>query len=157
MSKEIKLTKGKVAVVDDEDYEWLNSFRWHASWSGNRFYVCRRVTENKKSRIVYMHRFIMSDVDGMVVDHSDGDSLNNTRANLRHVTRSKNNVNCIKKSKSNNFKGVTFRKSLNKWIAQCHDGKTTKYLGMFTTEQEAHECFKSKHLELHGEYSNEAR
>lgn len=96
--KEIPLSQGKVALVDDEDYLLLASFKWTASVhkDGRRrdgkekWYAIRRPTVDVKRKIVYMHRFITTCPCDLVVDHLDGDGLNNQRANLQCVTQYEN-------------------------------------------------------------------
>ncbi len=84
--KEIRLTKGMVALVDDEDFEELNKHKWHASnkrsHGRDMWYACRR----KGKKIVSMHREIMGTPAGQVCDHGDKNTLNNQRWNLTNVT-----------------------------------------------------------------------
>jgi hypothetical protein len=85
--REIELTRGYVATVDDEDYERVSKYLWYAEVRGNSVYArCRRGPG-------LMHVFIMGKRPGFDIDHADGDTLNNTRANLRHCTRSQNAAN----------------------------------------------------------------
>src|SRR6188768_2332166 len=94
--KEIPLTQGKSVMVDDEDFEFLNQWKWYASKSNNTFYAHRRV--GKHGRFVYMHRLILG-IDNispeLFPDHMDRNGLNNQRYNLRIATRSDNNSNRI--------------------------------------------------------------
>lgn len=62
--KEIPLTKGKVALVDDEDFERLNQYKWHASWDGWRWYARRGFFVNCKIRKISMHREILNSPEG---------------------------------------------------------------------------------------------
>lgn len=96
----IPLTKGYIARLDDEDYDVLAAHKWTAVVTGKnikRVYAYRRINwdnENRKWRgQIYMHRQIMGAPAGMDVDHIDGDTLNNIRANLRVATRSENLAN----------------------------------------------------------------
>ena len=76
--KEIQLTQGKVALVDDEDYERVNQFKWHAHRNGNTVYAKRNIAINGKWKIQLMHRFIMGDTLGKSqIDHIDGDGCHN--------------------------------------------------------------------------------
>lgn len=92
--KEIKLTQGMWAKVSDEDFEWLNQYKWHAHLSkrrGKRKWYARGWMS--KTERIYMHRFIKKAKRHLVVDHIDGDGLNNQRENLRCCTVATNNRN----------------------------------------------------------------
>jgi len=92
--REIKLTKGQIALVDDADYEGLSKIKWCATLCS---YAYRQGTVKPKDKYYakngkygYMHRMLMNYPDGMVVDHIDGDGLNNRRENLRIITTRQN-------------------------------------------------------------------
>lgn len=100
MSREIPLTKGMVAIVDDEDFDSLNQFKWYAknNKAKNRptdiFYACRRDKKFRgKRKTIYMHRFLMNPPRSRVVDHRNGNPLDNRKENLRVCTRAENNQN----------------------------------------------------------------
>lgn len=94
--REIKLTKGFYAYVDEEDYERVSAFKWYASVEGRgtKVYAVRWVTDGKKRTKIRMHRFVLGlsprCIDGLVVDHVNGDSLDNTKANLEVITQTEN-------------------------------------------------------------------
>jgi len=68
MAKEIQLTQGKVAIVDDEDFEYLNQWKWYA----NNNYAIRSFTVSKSKVLrISMHREIMKPQKGFVIDHLD--------------------------------------------------------------------------------------
>lgn len=113
--KEIKLTRGYVAVVDDEDYDWLMKKKWHASTGRHvmvRSTVSRLFDGYRWTRSITMHRFIMDAQEGQIVDHINGDPMDNRRENLRFVTSSQNAQNSRGpkmingKPPSSRFKGV---------------------------------------------------
>lgn len=104
--KKIALTQGKFALVDDEDFEALAHYKWQATCSNDSFrkklkwYACRWETikfktRPSKRRKVYMHRLVMHAPRGKVIDHLDGDGLNNQKSNLRAVTPYQNVMNRI--------------------------------------------------------------
>lgn len=109
--KEIPLRNGGVATVDDEDYEALSRHNWRWLKTGNRVYVARYgLNEQKSSRIFYMHREIMRPAKGQCVDHVNGDSFDNRRANLRFATYAENARNCkVYKNNTTGYKGVQRR------------------------------------------------
>lgn len=155
--KEIKLTQGKVTLVDDDDYEWLSKNKWcvHKKTKGG-FYAQRGVSRKAqgKKRVVMMHRVIMDAPKGMSVDHIDGDGLNNQRSNLRICTQSENSRNrgatSINKS---GFKGVSWKKTNKKWQVTIGFNAKRKYLGLFTTKEEAYKAYCDACLELHGQFA----
>ena len=90
MTREIPLTKGAVAIVDDEDYERLSAYRWHLA---GRRYAARTVKRGGRTSKIWMHREIIGAADDAIVDHRDGDGLHNCRVNLREATVQQNTVN----------------------------------------------------------------
>jgi hypothetical protein len=117
------------ALVDAEDYTRLMKHSWHKNEAGYAIKAHNGDTENR------MHRFVMGDIEeGMLVDHKDGNRLNNKKSNLRVVTASQNtqNRNLINEgSKESKYIGVYKRK--NRWFSRC----SRKNLGTFDTEIEA--------------------
>lgn len=146
--KEIKLSKGMVAMVDDSDFEWLNQWKWHALKGRNTHYAC---TGSGKTGYRYMHRIIMNAPSGMDVDHMDGDGLNNQRQNMRVCTRSQNIQNSRKSKRGKSeYKGVACVVR-NYFTAQInHDGKL-HFLGYFSTQEDAARAYDLAALELFGE------
>ena len=137
--KKIPLSKGHVAIVDDEDYEAVNRYKWFANVAGGgRVYAARRLylgggRKNAKRATLYMHRFLMEPADDMDVDHINGNSLDNRRANMRVCTRSENILN----SANARGKGVWHCQTTGRWAARMsHDGER-HFLGRYDTEAEA--------------------
>ena len=132
--KEIQLIPNKVALVDDEDYEYLNQWKWRTRKCGYTYYaVCKGV--------VFMHREIMYISKGIIIDHKDRNGLNNQRENLKIVTRSENSKLPLKITHSG-YPGVESIKP-GEWIATINlDGKKVD-LGVFPTEEEAYEEVKA--------------
>lgn len=130
----IPLTKGKESVVDDCDSHLL-AYKWMAHSAG---YACRT---NYKVSSCYLHHVIMGKpINGDYVDHVDGDKLNNRRSNLRIA---KPRLNAINKSIHRNGRacGVWFRKNRSKWISFVKIKGKRKYIGMFTTAEEASKAY----------------
>jgi len=147
----IGLTKGKFAIVDAADYDWLMRYQWHA-FEGNRgkFYA-----RGCKGKPVFMHRMIMNPPKGMVVDHIDGNGLNNRRSNLRICTRRENGYNRgPRRHGTSGFKGVgRVPNDSSKCYAKItHNGETFK-LGTFDTDIEAARAYDGKARELFGEFA----
>lgn len=158
MSRVIELTRGYVAVVDDEDYEELSRHKWGAHIDKNNVYARRlqRKTEygNSKPKPVYMHRQILGVADRRIdVDHRDHDGLNNRRQNLRLGSRSQNNGNRLKSGGTSVFKGVCWDPENGKWRAQIHLGGKKRCLGRFVDEEVAAKAYDSAAREQFGEFA----
>lgn len=155
--KEIKLTRGFVALVDDEEFEYLNQFKWHAHKCGsNKIYAKRmiRVKGIKGSLTVLMHRDIMEvvDQDNIILDHKDGNGLNNQKANLRIATPTQNRMNSRPHGKIK-YKGVYLNKG--KYMARIRLGnKPLIYLGRFSTPEDAARAYDKAAAELFGEFAH---
>lgn len=154
--KEISLTKGKVAIVDDDDFDNLNQYKWRALQDGVNFYAVRNM---KRPRIykglIRMHRVILGLTDpAVLVDHKDMDGLNNQRNNLRIANKSQNGANRNSELNSvSKFKGVCWDSSNKKWKVQIRkDGKRSS-LGMFHSEQDAADAYNKAAIKLHGEFA----
>jgi len=148
--KEIKLTKGLVALVDDEDYEWLNKTKWHAK-TDKLGYTYAYGNFNKKRRT--MHRVIMEQTNPInIVDHRDTDGLNNQRHNLRVCTKTQNNWNSVKRKDSkNNHKGI--RKHYNKFVVEVRVNRKLITVGRYNTELEAIIAYNEFILKERGEFA----
>ena len=136
--KEIALTKGLVALVDNEDYDFLNQWKWHAHKNGNAFYAQLKLWDRagKKYKHYLMHRMIMGQVEGMSIDHINHNGIDNRKENLRIVTHRQNHCNRIKQNK---FIGVSFEDG--RYRARININGKLRHLGMFATPEEAHNAY----------------
>lgn len=153
--KEIPLTKGLVAIVDDEDYEELSKYKWQ-SVKGYAYRVLL-VSDGKGRQRIGMHRQIMGlDLsDERVVDHIDRNPINNKRSNLRICTEAENAMNrSMLSANKSGYKGVSWEKNLKKWRAQIQVNGKNFALGVYSTPEEAHAAYCIKAVELHGEFAN---
>jgi len=151
--KEIKLSQNKVALVDDEDYGFLNKWKWYADKDGNTYYAKRNTPcPDGKRRILLMHRLLMTPAPGQEIDHKDRNGLNNQKANLRVCTHGENRANSVCNNKTG-YRGVC--KYGNKWQAQIRDykGKGKLYLGTYGTPEEAAIAFNKAAIEKYGEFA----
>lgn len=157
MVAEIKLTRGYVAVVDDEDAD-LSGLKWHAAEnrSGN-VYARRWISDGQNA---YLHRVILERVIERellreeLVDHIDNNALNNKRENLRTATNKQNVRNSRKHSdNSSGYKGVTRATATGKWHAQITANRVKYHLGDFETKEEAHAAYIEAAKLLHGVYA----
>lgn len=156
MVKEIPLTQGKVALVDDEDYGLINKYKWFTRKTEYTCYAVRnsRVHETNKRRHILMHRMIMKVNQAEMIDHKNHNGLDNTRSNLRITNRSGNSRNALKqKIKSSVFKGVVWCRRSNKWITQIRINGGNKFLGYFSNEELAAKTYDKAAKKYFGEYS----
>lgn len=153
--KLIPLTRGKFAKVDDEDFDWLNQWKWNCqkTKTPGRFYAYRGGLneETGKKRSISMHRQIMGVKDRtMDVDHEDLDGLNNQRSNLSVCGRSFNNVNSLPpKNNTSGFKGVGFDEKRNLWLASVGG----KYAGRFEMKEDAARAYNKLAFDTYGKYA----
>ena len=147
----IPLTKGKVAIVDAADYEWLSRYKWHVEEPGpGRFYASRATPGHAR---IGMHRAIMNPPKGMVVDHINGNGLDNRRCNLRICTPRQNSCNRSKhRHTKHRFIGVQPCGKNTYQATIMHKGKTHRG-GTFTDEVEAAKARDRLALKLHGPYA----
>ena len=149
--KQIQMKTGEVILVDDEDYDSLITHRWHIS----KGYAWTRKYGKNPSRTP-MHRILMSPPQGFVVDHINGNPLDNRKTNLRICTEAENNRNVSIQSRSTSgLKGVSWYSAGNKWKAQIKVNGKRIHIGYFTNKEEAYEAYCKKGRELHGEFFHE--
>jgi hypothetical protein len=158
MPKQIPLTKGYSTIVDDADYDWLNSFKWYVGVSGGgttRYAIRSLPAADTQTRRTTgsMHRLILPGVG--TVDHRDGDGLNNQRSNLRAATRSGNSQNRRKaRNNTSGFVGVIWNRRDGIWHAQIRVRHQFIYLGRFADPVEAAMTRDAAALEMHGEFAH---
>jgi hypothetical protein len=162
--REIPLTQGEVALVDDADFDWLMRYKWcvlhHARGRGYWYAVrftrqgCGSTKKRPRGRLIRMHRVIVSAPSRRFVDHINHNGLDNRRSNLRICTPSEN-VRHSRKALGNTtsrFKGVS-RVRGGFWVAMiCVESKQIR-LGRFADEVEAALAYDTAARELHGEFA----
>lgn len=136
--KEIQLNKDQVALVDDDEFERVNAFKWHATWNKDtRSFYARRTINNKgKFTTILMSRFIMNTPKGLTCDHINHNTLDNRKSNLRNCTPSQNSLN--RRTRADNAlqqKNIVARSG--KFQVQLMVNKKIVFLKTFPTLQEA--------------------
>lgn len=150
--KEIQLTQGKVAWIDDEDFYLVSETGWTAICKGHKRTLWYAVTWNN-GRAFEMHRLIMGFPEGREVDHRNGNGLDNRRENLRIATTAQNQANQRKSCGVSRFKGVDLNRKAHTWRARIMQGQKSLHLGMFKTEEAAARAYDRAATELWGEFA----
>lgn len=148
---EIELTQGKVALIDECDQEIVGGHSWHAAEVSTGKWYAGAWGDGKTA---YMHRLITSAPKGMVVDHINGDGLDNRRANLR-VCLHRENISNRKGLQSNNTTGYVgvVQRRYGKYEARIKVDGETIYLGRFETAIEAAKARDKAAVEMHGDFA----
>ena len=141
------------ALVDDEDYEMLNKIPWHAikSKSGKLVYASHLTKNNQR---VYMHEMIIGLKPGLIVDHKDGDGLNNQSGNLRLCNQQQNQMNQRVNTKTSSiYKGVSWSKHDKVWVSYIYHNYKRRHLGSFVSELSAAKEYNVAALDMFGEFA----
>jgi hypothetical protein len=141
----ILLVGNHEVLLDDELYEWANSLKLTVQTIGGKKYIY----DSNGNRL---HRMIMGANAGSVVDHINGNTMDNSRLNLRICTQSQNAKNRSKstKSASSKYKGVHWHRG---WMASIRVNYKRIYLGVFKTEEAAAMAYNNAAVRYHGEFA----
>lgn len=151
--KYIPLQDGLASIVDDSDYDFINSLKWYAHKGSNEYYArCN----SKGYEGVFMHRLILGITDlKSLVDHQDHNGLNNQRRNLRLATHSQNSINRRKqKNCSSVYIGVYWNKIRQLWQSYIKKNSICTYLGAFENEEDAAFAYDNAARKEFGEFAN---
>jgi hypothetical protein len=151
--KEIPLTHGKVAIVDDEDFDSLSKYKWYLHSDG----YAARTSHNpdiSKRRPLLMHRIINETHALMQTDHINGNRLDNRRSNLRTCTSRQNHWNTQSLRGRAKYKGVRIRKNkCNQFLAAIRFMGKDTYIGVFPVAEDAARAYDKKATDLFGEFA----
>lgn len=148
----------KICLVDDENYEWLNQWKWTAAKKRYTFYAVRKVVlSDGKSKLIFMHRLILGleNGDKIKTDHKNHNGLDNQIDNIRKCTNQQNlyNMNSNKNSRSI-YKGIYWHKQNHNWCAHIKvDGKS-KHIGCYDSEEEAAKAYDDAARKYYGDFAN---
>lgn len=152
----IPLTQGKFAVIDDADFPLVGGHKWYAGRVKSRhcetWYAMRSIRqENGKQKTVFMHAVLNPTPEGFEIDHADRDGLNNQRSNFRIADYSQNRQN--RRSKPRQLpRGVRFVPKTGNYQANIGLGRKTKYLGTFSSAEDAARAYDLASIEMHGQF-----
>ncbi|MCE7073705.1 HNH endonuclease [Dyadobacter sp. CY327] len=151
MPKQIPLTRGQFVTVDNEDFDFLNQWKWYVTACG---YAARHDYSNKQKKQIMMHHLLVAREPGMHTDHINRDRLDNRRENLR-VCSAKNNLQNKKAPNGKKFKGVYECKGKTKttWKALMRPGGKFIHLGVYNSEIEAARAYNTAAVKQYGEYA----
>lgn len=155
--REIKLTNGGIALVDDTDYESINHWKWRKDQHGYATRVKRTYIGKGKYKCttIFMHRQILGTPTGKDTDHRDRNRLNNCRSNLRPATRSENNLNSkLRKDNTSGHKGIRWHTQTKKWNAAVWYKGRTYSCGLFNEIGDAIDARNKMLREIYPEFAN---
>ena len=148
----IPLTQELYALIDGNDYEWLNQWKWCANYIKPN-YCCARRKAKKNKRIIYMHRLIMTAPSNMQVDHINHNGLDNRRLNLRLVTNTQNAWNQRSAGGGSKYKGIYWNLRDRLWYANIMKNGKRVFLGCYKTEITAAKAYDKTAREYFGEFA----
>lgn len=151
--KAITLSNGLTALVDDEDFQTVAAYRWQANQHGNGWRAARHTRRADGSKTKqYMHQLLMPGV--ALVDHINGNALDNRRANLRPATRAGNSRNQRRRHDNRSgFKGVSWEARRGAWRAYIRADGRQIHLGQFHDPSEAARAYDNAARRLHGAFA----
>jgi hypothetical protein len=159
MAKIIRALRGQSILVDDQHFDFLNEWTWlvrRGRFTDYAFLLNHppKLFPEWPFRVA-MHRLILglAGTNRPIIDHKDGNGLNNQEGNLRIATYSQNNWNRRKQAGTSQYKGVCWYPRYNKWLAQLRANSKRHHLGYFDTEEEAYEAYCRAAEKLHGEFA----
>ena len=160
--KEIPLTRGLIALVDDDDCEWLSQWQWHCgTYNGHHTYYAARRKRGVGTigrSTIFMHREILlrhgaNYGNKSVTDHINGNGLDNRKINLRLCQGGENQMNMRSRGGASKYKGVLFRKDRNKWIASISVRGRRIHLGTFNNEESSARAYDLAAIKYFGEFA----
>ena len=154
--REIKLTQGKTALVNKDDFKRLSQYKWHYNSRGyaTRQEYLGKVNGKYKQKTICMHREVNNTPVGKDTDHINGNKLDNRRENLRTCSRSQNVMNGLRTGK---YTGVSFfhnkARNWKRYSARITVGQKTTFIGYYRTAEEAALAYNDVATKYHGEFA----
>ncbi|MFC1738189.1 HNH endonuclease [Planctomycetota bacterium] len=154
--RRIRLTRGKYAIVDAEDFEGLNEYKWHCTYHGYATRIIYKETvKGKKAISIYMHRLLCPAPEGMIVDHINRNSLDNRKVNLRAATQKQNvwNRKFLRRRGKSQYNGIRWDNNREKWQVRLMINGQRKSFGYYADEIEAAKVYDRAAKKYRGEYA----
>lgn len=153
--KKIKLSSGAIALIDSKSFELIKNFNWFEIRIEKLSYVATNVKlPNGKSTMVLMHRIILGNPIGGIVDHKNGNGLDNRIKNLRLCTHAQNMANRrMHKNNTSGYRGVSWDKKRKKWKACINKNGKTVHLGFSVSKELAAKIYDRAAIINFGEFS----
>lgn len=143
----IKLNNNNYTIIDDEDFELFNQFKWFAHEERGRTYVISDTRRKGKRVVLYLHRILNGTPKHLITDHINGDTLDNRKSNLRSATNRQNTQNRHHNTTSK-YPGVHYKKQTGRWCASIRIEGKKVHLGYTDTEEGAFNLYKQKCEEI---------
>lgn len=151
---ECHMKNGHICLFDLEDYDKIKEYHWHKNSNG--YAVCN-IQRNNEWITISIHRLVMDAPDGVEIDHIHGNKLDNRKSELRIVAQSDNKKNrSINTNNTSGYKGVSWNKNKQKWVANIQCNGQQFYLGAFESVYDAYICYENAAKTLFGEYKRES-
>lgn len=150
--KPVPLTQGTFALVDDKDYERVMKHKWRFGGGNGHPAAVRTARINGRRTTVLLSHYILA-TRFPVIDHADGDPMNNQRCNLRPCTRLQNAKNRKIQKHSSRYKGVSYFKATGKWQCSIGINGGKKHLGFFDDEREAAYAYDISAIHFYGRFA----
>ena len=153
----IPLTNGHEAIIDASDVHLAEGWNWSAKVRPWTTYAGRTAYVSGAKVDVKLHRVILGVTPDQIVDHKNGNGLDNRKNNLRPATAAQNAQNAAKrKDNSSGFKGVGFHKQVGLWEAYINAGGKRLHLGYHASPEQAHEAYVKASAAMHGAFGRAA-
>lgn len=161
MTATLDVGRGQTALVDDDDFARVSMWKWHAtpalSKTGEQigWYAKRCARAGERGTSIYLHRVIVGAQRGQMVDHANGDGLDNRRSNLRICSPSQNNSNRVARRGRSGFRGVYARSDIGpeKWEAKLQVQGANHWVGIFDCPTEAARAYDEAARKQHGVFA----
>ena len=144
--------QGHSVLIDEEDYGRIENINWRILNNKGKLYVKKGSRKGRVYKDIFLHRVIMNAPKGTMVDHINGNTLDNRKSNLRFCTIAENSRNRKRNQSKTGYKGIHYRKDRKKYTAQIRVNYKRHFLGYFDTAEEAYAAYCAASKKYHGEF-----